>query len=114
MFSLRDSRSDDGLLSSRLFNQDDFYDSFKDDLLKAKREVIIESSFVSYKRLNYLLPIFRQLVQRKVRIIINTKPLEEQDSDYSWQAEKCIAVLQELGVEVLITGGHKYFHSEFL
>lgn len=94
------------LSSSRLLNQDDFYSIFKRDLLKAEREVIIESPFLSYKRLNYLIPIFHQLIRRNIRVIINTKPSNEQDSDYGKQAEECLAMLIELGVEVLITGGH--------
>lgn len=61
---------------------------------------------IPFKRIKYLLPIFRKLIRRKVRIIVNTKPLDEQDSDYSWQVGECIAMLQELGIEVLITGGH--------
>ena len=46
-----------------------------------------------------LLPIFRKLVRRRIRVIIDTKPHEEQDIDYSQQAEECIAILQSLGVE---------------
>lgn len=106
MLDYRGQQAKSELLSSRLFNQDDFYKAFTNDLLKTKREVIIESPFMSFKRLNSLLPILRQLVQRKVRIIINTKPPEEQDPSYSWQAEECIAALLELGIEVLVTGGH--------
>jgi hypothetical protein len=106
MFGLRNPQIDNGLLSSTLLSQDNFYDTFTKDLLRAKHEVIIESPFISFKRINYLLPTFRKLTWRKVRIIINTKPVDEQDPDYSWQAEECIAMLQELGVEVLITGGH--------
>lgn len=106
MLGFRNQRADSGLSSSYLLNQDGFYDVFTNDLLKAKHEVVIESPFVSFKRLNYLLPVFRQLVRRKVRIIINTKPSGEQEPDYKQQAEACIAALLELGIEVLVTGGH--------
>jgi phosphatidylserine/phosphatidylglycerophosphate/cardiolipin synthase-like enzyme len=105
MFGLRKSQND-GLVSSTLLDQDSFYNTFMKDLLQAKREVIIESPFISFKRINYLLPAFCKLIRWKVRIIINTKPLDEQDPDYSRQAEECVGMLQELGVEVLITGGH--------
>lgn len=105
MFSLRKLQDDNALLSSRLLDQDNFYDTFAKDLARARHEVVIESPFISFRRLNYLLPIFRKLAQRKVRIVINTKPSEEQ-ADYGVQATECIAILQQLGVEVLITGGH--------
>ena len=106
MFGLRNTQSDDGLLSSTLLSQDSFYGTFTKDLLRARREVIIESPFISFKRINYLMPTFRKLIKQKVRIIVNTKPLDEQDSDYGWQTAECIAMLQEIGVQVLITGGH--------
>jgi phosphatidylserine/phosphatidylglycerophosphate/cardiolipin synthase-like enzyme len=106
MFGLRKAQSADGLSSSILLNQNNFYDALAKDLARARHEVVIESPFVSFKRLNHLLPIFRKLIRRKVRIIINTKPPEEQDAEYVWRAEECIAALQEIGVEVLITGGH--------
>jgi phosphatidylserine/phosphatidylglycerophosphate/cardiolipin synthase-like enzyme len=106
MFGLRNTKNDDELLSSMLLSQDNFYDVFAKDLLRAEHEVIIESPFISFKRISYLFPIFRKLIGRKAHVVVNTKPLDEQDPDYGWQAEKCIAMLQELGVEILITGGH--------
>lgn len=106
MLGFKTRQADSKLLSSDLLTQNDFYDIFRKDLLKAKHEVIIESPFVSFKRLNYLMPVFRQLICSDVRIIINTKPSEEQDADYSRQPEECIARLLELGIEVFITGGH--------
>ncbi len=106
MFGFRKPQDSSELLLSSLLDQDSFYDTFTNDLARAKREVIVESPFISFKRLNYLLPILRKLVHRKVRIVINTKPAMEQDIEYSWQAEECIAILQNLGVKVLVTGGH--------
>lgn len=106
MLGFKTGQADSKLLSSDLFTQDDFYNIFKCDLLEAKHEVIIESPFMSFKRLDHLMPIFRQLIRSDVRIIINTKPSEEQDAGYSRQVEECIARLLELGVEVLVTGGH--------
>jgi phosphatidylserine/phosphatidylglycerophosphate/cardiolipin synthase-like enzyme len=105
MFSLRKLRDDSGLQNSMLLNQDSFYEVFVKDLMRAKHEVIIESPFISFRRLNYMLPIFRKLAQRNLRIVINTKPSEEQ-ADYGIQAAKCIAVLHELGAGIFITGGH--------
>lgn len=106
MFGLRNLQCSDELLSSSLLDQVNFYHTFEKDLARAKGEVVIESPFISFKRLNLLLPIFRRLIQRGIRIVVNTKPIEEQDTDYSWQVAECFTKLQEVGVEVLITGGH--------
>lgn len=106
MFGLRKLQHKSDLLASRLFNQDDFYKALSDDLLRAKHEVIIESPFLSSKRLNYLLPLFRKLPTRNVRLIINTKHPAELEADYRQQAEVCIRMLQEADADVLFTGGH--------
>ena len=106
MLGLRKSPSDDGLSSSTLLNQGTFYAVFRRDLLQAQHEVIIESPFISSKRLNYLLPTLRTLLRHQVRIVINTKHPEEQEASYIGQAEDCIAILQKLGIQVLYTGGH--------
>jgi phosphatidylserine/phosphatidylglycerophosphate/cardiolipin synthase-like enzyme len=96
----------DDLLASRLYDQDSFYKAFLDDLKKVEYEVIIESPFITMKRMNSLLPIFRQLVKHGKRIVINTKPLDEHEPYYQVQAEQAIIALQELGVQVLLTRGH--------
>jgi hypothetical protein len=106
MFGLQRTQNDAGLMASILLDQHNFYGMLDKDLARAQREVIIESPFISLKRLNCLLPTFRRLTRRGVRIVINTKPAEEQDTDYVWRAAECIAELQEAGVDVLITGGH--------
>jgi hypothetical protein len=53
-----------------------------------------------------LLPAFRNLTKRGVRLIVNTKPLEEHEPEYRFQAEQGIVALQQLGTAVLFTGGH--------
>ncbi len=106
MFGLNKSHVSCGLLESSLHDQDDFYDVFISDLKKAKQEVIIESPFISYKRLNYLLPILSSLIRHNVRVIINTKHPDEQSISFS-RAEECVAILQNAGIKVLFTGGHQ-------
>jgi phosphatidylserine/phosphatidylglycerophosphate/cardiolipin synthase-like enzyme len=108
MFSLRkaNATNQDSLLSSQLFDQGSFYKAFIRDLSKAKREVIIESPFISSRRIALLLPEFSTLINCGVKVIVNTKPIEEHAPDYSFQAIQGIADLQQIGVNVLYTGGH--------
>lgn len=96
----------DRLFSSKLYNQDNFYPALLSDLRKAKKQVIIESPFITYKRLTTLLPTFRLLRRRHVQVVINTKHLDELEPIYRVQTEQAIAELQELGVLVLCTVGH--------
>ncbi|MFZ2836363.1 MAG: phospholipase D-like domain-containing protein [Candidatus Saccharimonadales bacterium] len=94
------------LRNSQLYDQTNFYDAFMRDLRRAHSRVIIESPFITEKRMMTLLPILRQLRKRDVRIIVNTKPFEEHELVYRNQAVWVVGVMQELGIEVLMTGGH--------
>ena len=94
------------LAASKLYDQDGFYKAFLDDLKKVKHEAIIESPFITMKRMNSLMPVFRQLIKHGKRIVINTKPLDELEPYYQVQAAQAIVELQELGIIVLLTRGH--------
>ena len=46
-------------------------------------------------------PVLIKLRQKGVRVIINTKPIEEHDDMMADQAEQAIAILQDVGVKIL-------------
>jgi phosphatidylserine/phosphatidylglycerophosphate/cardiolipin synthase-like enzyme len=94
------------LLSSRLYDNMTFYKSFVKDLKDAQRSVLIESPFITTRRMNDLLPIFRTLRQQGVRIVVNTRNPEEHDADYQQQALIAIFEMQELDITVLYTVKH--------
>lgn len=107
MFKLpRIEQQDNGLVASTLHDHKTFYTVLLHDLRKAKHEVIIESPFITARRMTALLPVLHGLTKRGVRLVINTKPLEEQEPGYYLQAKQGIAKLQEIGARVLFTGGH--------
>lgn len=56
------------LFSSRLYDNRNFYKAFEKDLKNAQSSVLIESPFVTTKRMDNLLPILRKLGQTSVRI----------------------------------------------
>lgn len=92
---------------SELFDNDTFYAAFIRDLRECHDEVIIESPFITLRRLRVLLPIFDRLISRGVRVIVNTRdPLEEGNAFWSREAQIAIKQLQKIGVTILYTGGH--------
>lgn len=91
---------------SQLFDQDKFYKAFLDDLRRATTRVAIESPFITMKRLNTLLPTLRKLCASGIKVVVNTKPVEEHNQVLYEQAMQAIAVLQEIGVIVIMTVGH--------
>jgi phosphatidylserine/phosphatidylglycerophosphate/cardiolipin synthase-like enzyme len=108
MFKLLESSANPNeLLTSSLYDETTFYEKFSRDLRKCQQEVIIESPFITNRRLNLLLPTLQKLKTRNVRIIINTRDPEEHEDDH-WRngARRAISKLQHIGIHVLYTGGH--------
>ena len=110
MFSLLNRPVDkSALLSSRLFNEETFYEAFTKDLNSSLHEVIIESPFITTRRLMQLMPVFKKLKERRVRVIVNTRyPYDHKHEDIfsSKDAHGAIAELQLIGVQVVYTTSH--------
>jgi phosphatidylserine/phosphatidylglycerophosphate/cardiolipin synthase-like enzyme len=80
--------------------------AFAKDLQSAQSSVIIESPFITAKRMNELLPILRKLRQRGVRIAVNTRNPAEHDYEYGRQATYAVQAMQEMDIMVLYTVKH--------
>ena len=94
------------LLSSQLYDEKTFYPAFLKDLNNCGAELIIESPFVTRRRLQHMFPTLQKLKDRKVQIIINTKDPRELDDDRRDSAYSAIASLQHKGIQVIYTHGH--------
>lgn len=94
------------LLSSCLYDNRNFYKTFEKDLKDAQHSVIIESPFITTKRMNELLPLFSKLRQRGVRIAVNTRNPDEHDYEYAQQATYAVQAMQEMDILVLYTVKH--------
>jgi phosphatidylserine/phosphatidylglycerophosphate/cardiolipin synthase-like enzyme len=92
---------------SILYDETTFYNKFKQDLLEAKQEVIIESPFITTRRLEMLKPVFETLIDRGIKVFVMTRDPLEHDESMSKQAEIGIRYFEILGVQVLLCeGGH--------
>ncbi len=107
MIKLRLRPAPTDLLTSTLYDEDTFYPKFMQDLKRCKSEVIIESPFVTNRRLTTLLPILQKLKAQKVRITINTRdPGSQDDEFFRSDTRQALSTLQHMGVHVIFTGGH--------
>lgn len=98
-------RSND-LATSQLYNEQTFYPTFERDLACCRNEAVIESPFLTSNRVASLLPIFVKMRSRNIKIVVNTRHPSEHNAPYDRQAWDAIEQMQDLGVEVLFTGGH--------
>lgn len=102
-----ENQSASDLASSILYNEKTFYKRFIQDLLNAKKEVIIESPYITLKRLSMFKPVFQRLINRGVQLFIITRDPQEHDEFMSEQSEIGIRYFESLGAQVLILeGGH--------
>lgn len=91
---------------STLFENNTFYKAFERDLKRAKRTVVIESPFITGRRMEHLLPLLTKLRRKGVKIVVNTRNPEEHNDPYNSQAEDAIAIMQAIGIKVLYTVKH--------
>ncbi|MDD4135789.1 MAG: phospholipase D-like domain-containing protein [Candidatus Shapirobacteria bacterium] len=90
-----------------LYDEKTFYNAFLKDLGQCKKELIIESSFITSERMKSLWPSLKRLYTRGVKIYIITRDPKEHDNGYDCQSESEIEALEALGIQVfLCTGNH--------
>ena len=65
-----------------LHNEKTFYPAFIKDLNNCKKEVIIESPFITTERMNQLFPILNKLNNRGVKVFIITRNPQEHNQKY--------------------------------
>jgi len=87
--------------NSKLFDETDFYSQFIKDMLSAEQEVIIDSPYMTTKRVNDLYKYFEQLRHKGVEIYVLTRIPKEQDGKMQYYSEAEIDRLSKLGVKVL-------------
>lgn len=92
--------------ASILADEKSFYHLFTQDLREAKKEVIIESPFMTVPRLRILKPLFENLIKRGVKVFIVTKYPEELDEVMKEQSEARIRFFEALGAQVLLCEAH--------
>ncbi len=88
-----------------LFNEKTFYRSFIDDMLSAKKEVIIYSPFVSKFRTDFFKRTIEKLRHRNIEIFIFTRPTNEYDSLFQPQIECALKRYEDQGVNIFYLEG---------
>lgn len=93
------------LLASELYNEETFYKAFIRDVARAHDRVIIESPFMTLRRFRSLETVLEAAANRGVRVVVNTRDPDSHEPVMREQAIACLETLDELGAEVLYTGG---------
>lgn len=94
--------------TSILHDEHTFYQAFVRDLKRCKKEVIIESPFITSSRMEKLTPIFKELLSRKVKVHIITRDPSELDEPSRYQATDEILKYSEMGLNIVFLNGHHH------
>lgn len=101
MFNLLKKRTlPTDLLKSSLHDERTFYQAFTRDLKHAKREVIIESPYMTVPRVNSLLPLFNKLTKHGIKVTVNTRFPGHHDKQLRIQAWMATKDLKSCGIKV--------------
>lgn len=95
------------LVTSKLFDERSFYQTFLKDLENCQNEVIIESPYITSQRMGMFDRLFKNLLERGVKIYIITRDPREHEIGMEIQSEGTIQWCEALGIQVLLcTGNH--------
>ena len=95
-------------LNSSLYDETTFYPQFRQDLLRASREVVIESPYITKGRMADLYPIFKKLIKRGVEVYVITRNPREHLESMEVQSEAEIQRFERLGVQVFLCLGNDH------
>jgi HKD family nuclease len=106
LFSKRDSVS--GIASSKLYDENTFYDAFAKDIRYANRSVVIESPFLTERRVQQFVKLLSKKTRSGVKITIYTRNPAHHNKTLEIQAWKSIKLLRGCGVKALITSDMRH------
>jgi phosphatidylserine/phosphatidylglycerophosphate/cardiolipin synthase-like enzyme len=96
------------MFNSTLFDEKSFYDAFIRDLEGCREEVFIESPYITSRRAEMLIPVFRNLLSKGVRIYVMTRGPKEHDKNMEYQSEESISLFERMGIQVLLCIGNHH------
>jgi len=102
LFKYRCKEND--LPASQLYNEQTFYKAFEQSIEMCEKEIVIESPFLTQRRVLSLISLFQKARARGVSVIVNTRDPNEHDDYMKYEAEQAINLLLKSEVAILFTG----------
>lgn len=91
--------------TTTIYNERTFYPAFIKDVLKADKEVIIYSPFISKYRADFFRKTFVRLRIQRIKLIIFTRPVEEHEEHVRKEIKAAIGIYESLGAKVVCLEG---------
>ena len=100
--------------NSSLYDEKTFYKQFISDLQKCKKEVIIESPFITSNRMKVMYPILANLTVNSIKVYIITRNPVEHKGKYALESELEIQRFENSGIQVLLCDGNHHRKLAFI
>ncbi len=94
--------------TSELHNEKTFYQAFVKDLMSCRKEIIIESPFITTERMNGFRSVFNNILEKGVKIYIFTRDPKEHEWNMALQSEAEIQNFERTGIQTLIALGNHH------
>lgn len=85
-----------------IYDSQNYINQFEQDIISAKKNVVISSPSINEKKIYRLLDIVKELQEKGVEILVYTKPADSYSYGDSSDIEKLIFELKEHGIEVVL------------
>lgn len=93
---------------SSLFDESTFYNSFLEDLNCAKKEIIIESPFITSERMNGFRSVFKKILEKGIKMYVITRDPKEHSETMKYQSEVEITNFEIMGVQTFLCSGNHH------
>lgn len=91
--------------TTTIYNDQTFYRAFIQDMLGAKKEVIIYSPFISKYRADFFRKTMIQLGLKNIMLTIFTRPIEEHEEYIQEEIRTAIGVYESIGANIIFLTG---------
>ncbi len=95
-------------LASNLYDEKTFYPAFIKDLTRSNKEIIIESPYITAKRMAKLMPVIEKAANKGVAVYVLTRDPREHTNMMIDEAEAIIKQFEAIGVHVLLCVGNDH------
>ena len=93
---------------SILYDENTFYQAFLKDLEFCRKEVIIESPFITSSRMEKFYPIFKRILDRRTKVLVITRNPSDLDASIRDIATNEIMQMADMGVSVMLLKGNHH------
>ncbi len=93
---------------SSLFDESTFYNAFLKDIRSCKKEIIIESPFITTERMNGFRSVFKKILEKRVKIYVITRDPKEHNETMECQSDEEITNFEIMGIQTFLCSGNHH------